>query len=146
MTSLAACTAWAASGFALSSSATEAKPKLLAVVARMPVGAKPAFCNDQPGRLLSARTRFLKEDSQHVAGFRDLGDVVCGCACQAASCLEAPPYMDPSNPSGAPVTSHSPCLQVPQIQGSKQPLPPSILATSPHYFLPYSCRHRNRAT
>lgn len=47
LTSLAACTAWAASGFALSSSATEAKPKLLAVVARIPVGAKPAFCYRQ---------------------------------------------------------------------------------------------------
>ena len=47
LTSLAACTARAASGFALSSSATEAKPKLLAVVARIPVGAKPAFCHRQ---------------------------------------------------------------------------------------------------
>lgn len=47
LTSLAACTALAASGFASSSSATEAKPKLLAVVARMPVGARPAFCHSQ---------------------------------------------------------------------------------------------------
>ena len=47
LTSLAACTALAASGFALSSSATEAKPKLLAVVAKIPVGAKPDFCHRQ---------------------------------------------------------------------------------------------------
>ena len=46
LASFAACMTAAASGLTSSKAATDAKPNVLAALARIPVGANPAFCTD----------------------------------------------------------------------------------------------------